>query len=77
MPRDASVQVIVSLGPAPRPVPNVQGRPHAEAVQILEAAGFQIAGTSGSTNTRVFATDPRAGSEQPYGTKVTLYMTLN
>jgi serine/threonine-protein kinase len=73
VPRDTSVQVLVSQGPAPRPVPNVVGRTLAEADQALRNAGF-IPSLVGRTDTRVFATDPSSGSERPFGSTVTVYM---
>ncbi|HEX7095967.1 MAG TPA: PASTA domain-containing protein, partial [Acidimicrobiales bacterium] len=75
VPRDSTVQVIVSRGPAPRPVPDVEGMTYAEAKQILEAAGFTVVAV-GDTDTRVFASSPRAGTVQPKGTRITLFMPL-
>jgi serine/threonine-protein kinase len=37
----ASVVVVLSKGPQPKPVPNVAGQPHDQAFAALTAAGFQ------------------------------------
>lgn len=75
VPRDSQVQVIVSQGPAPRPVPNVLGRSLDEATDILESEGFEVL-VSGNPRTRVFATNPPAGTVRPKGSTVEVYMTI-
>lgn len=75
LPRDSAVRVIVSQGPAPRPIPDVVGDTLADATAKLEAAGFKVEATSGPPGTRVRFTDPPAGRERPYGSGVQLFMS--
>ncbi len=73
LPRGTTVELTVSKGPQPRPVPDVSGRSVPEATQILAGAGFPVAGVEGSPTTRVIATDPVAGSAHVPGTSVRLF----
>ncbi len=73
VPRGTTVELVVSKGPQPRPVPDVAGRSVPEATQILAGAGFPVAGVEGSPTTRVIATDPVAGSAHVPGTSVRLF----
>ncbi|MDG2028078.1 MAG: PASTA domain-containing protein [Acidimicrobiales bacterium] len=69
---DSVVEIIVSSGPAPRPVPNVVGLTVAEATADLEAAGFEVSGVVGNPALPVRLTDPDQGEVHPFGTKVRL-----
>lgn len=73
------VALIISKGPAPRPVPDVLGNPAAQAQSLLEAAGLVVqtsedysegyaAGTAAATN-------PPAGTEVEKGSPVTLVIS--
>jgi serine/threonine-protein kinase len=73
VPRGSTVELTVSKGPQPRPVPDVAGRSVTEATQILAGKGFPVAGVEGSPTTRVIATDPVAGSAHVPGTSVRLF----
>jgi serine/threonine-protein kinase len=70
--RDSTVDVIISKGPEIITVPDVRGKSVAEAVQILEGAGFKIAGVVGNPTKTVLATDPQAGETGRRGTSVTI-----
>jgi serine/threonine-protein kinase len=77
---DGQVQLVVSSGPAPRPVPDVSGKSVAEASNILGQQGFTVAGqTEEASDTvdsgKVIRTDPAAGSTQPKGAAVTLVVS--
>jgi beta-lactam-binding protein with PASTA domain/serine/threonine protein kinase len=78
--RNSTVDLVVSLGPAPVPVPDVAGRPEAEAVRLLEAAGLEPS-VSGSPE---FSRTVPSGSvlrQQPGGVEVqrgtTVTLTLS
>ena len=78
-PRGSEVKLFVSKGPAPREVPDVVGRPIAEASNLLGQAGFAVNQTSEPSNSVdegvVIRTDPPAGSSQPKGTAVTVVVS--
>jgi len=79
LPRGQTVEVVVSLGPAPVDVPNVRNKVVAEAVADLEAAGFEVEverrGGFGAflRPDRVFEQDPGPGAERLPGETVTIY----
>jgi serine/threonine-protein kinase len=67
LPIGAVVVIVLSKGAAPKPVPNVVGQPHDQAVQALTQAGFQPfdepATFDGQTpGGNVIATTPAAGT---------------
>jgi len=72
--RGDSVEVIVSDGPPPVEVPNVIDLPRAEAVAILEAAGFKVKISEGVVTPldRVYETDPDPGTDAPAGSTITV-----
>ena len=73
-PYGSTVQVDVSLGPQPVPIPNLAGRTVAVATKTLEALGFHVGGPYGPPGgTIVAATDPTAGSAALPGSTVNLY----
>jgi beta-lactam-binding protein with PASTA domain/predicted Ser/Thr protein kinase len=78
-PRGSEVRLFVSGGPAPREVPDVVGRPIAEASNLLGQAGFAVNQTSESSNTvpegEVIRTNPPAGSTQEKGTAITVVVS--
>ena len=68
--RGATVNVTVSKG---KPVvPDVKGKSVADAIDILQGAGFTIAGVQGNPLRSVSGTNPPAGTQAPKGTGVTL-----
>jgi len=72
--RGDKVTLVVSKGPELVKVPDVQGKQEADAVKILEDAGFQVkvdrfmGGIFGTVRSQ----NPAAGSEQPKKTTITL-----
>ncbi|MEZ5238852.1 MAG: PASTA domain-containing protein [Microthrixaceae bacterium] len=48
LPRDSTVELVVSAGPEPIPVPDVSGQTGAAAASALEEAGFTVSGIEGS-----------------------------
>ena len=71
--RGGTVELVVSKGPAPIPVPDVKWISGAMAAEQLEAAGFTVAGIEGSPSGMVLATDPVAGELHQRGTEVRLF----
>jgi serine/threonine-protein kinase len=71
-PRDSTVTLVVSTGPALVTVPNVFGRSVRDARRQLEEAGFQVRVLPLEIG-HVVAQSPRAGSERKRGTTVTIY----
>jgi serine/threonine-protein kinase len=70
VPRDTPVRVVVSNGRAV-PVPNVIGRPLAQAITVLQQAGLVIVEASG--NGAVLSTDPAPGTVVRAGTGVRVF----
>ncbi|GAT73516.1 Stk1 family PASTA domain-containing Ser/Thr kinase [Microbacterium hydrocarbonoxydans] len=67
------ITLIVSLGPEPIEVPDVEGQSIREAVRILEEAGFQATTNVPEIVWDLFtatSTNPKAGSTHPRGTEV-------
>lgn len=71
--RDSAVALVVSLGPAPIPVPDVSGQSGSAAAAALETAGFVVSGIEGSPTGVVLATDPPAGEAHQRGTAVRIF----
>jgi serine/threonine-protein kinase len=74
--KGSAVTMFVSTGPQMVEVPNVVGRTQAQAVQTLQAAGFQVFVAQQATNNpaengRVLAQNPERG-QVPRGSGVTL-----
>ncbi|MGK2948391.1 MAG: Stk1 family PASTA domain-containing Ser/Thr kinase [Acidimicrobiales bacterium] len=78
-PRGSEVLLIVSIGPADRPVPDVIGRTIAEASNLLGQAGFTVTQTEEPSNTveegRVIRTDPAPEALAPRGSAVTVVVS--
>jgi eukaryotic-like serine/threonine-protein kinase len=75
--RGSPVQMFVSTGPQNVAVPNVVGQQQNQAIQTLQAAGFQVFVSQQDTNRpdengRVLAQNPPAGQQVPRGSGVTL-----
>lgn len=75
VPRGSRVNVVLSKGPQPIPVPSVNGRPQAEAVALLQQAGFKVKfGVPAFSSVKagnVFKQAPATGSA-PRGSVVTI-----
>jgi beta-lactam-binding protein with PASTA domain len=70
VPADSEVILVVSDGPEPVEVPDVEGMDVLEASAELEDAGLCIGETEGPANTEVLSTDPPAGEVVEAGTCV-------
>lgn len=71
--RGTQVVLEVSQGPPPIAVPDVRFNSGAFAAQLLEGAGFTVAGIEGSPSGMVLATDPPPGELHPPGTAVRIF----
>jgi serine/threonine-protein kinase len=78
-PRDSSVTLLVSDGPAPVPVPDVSKLSFDQASQQLTAAGFSVARADDFSSTvpkdQVIGTDPPAGQSANRGASVTVHVS--
>ena len=78
-PRDSTVQLLVSDGPAPVGVPDESGKSFDEASQALSALGFAVARSDDFHATiasgKVIGTDPVAGQQAPRGSQVTVHVS--
>jgi serine/threonine-protein kinase len=73
-PYGSTVQVDVSLGPQPVPIPNLVNASVAAATKTLQGLGFHVGGPYGPPGgNKVAATDPAAGSAALPGSTVNLY----
>jgi len=73
VPRGTVVEITVSKGPEPRPVPDVTGKSPTEATAILGQSGFPVSGIEGSPANPVIASDPVAGEVHLPGTSIRLF----
>ena len=75
----SNVNLIVSAGPAPIPVPDVVGRDQSDATQQLVAAGFRVSKTTEPSRTvakdRVIRTQPGSGQPQPKDSTITIVVS--
>jgi serine/threonine-protein kinase len=78
-PRDSTVQLLVSDGPAPVAVPDEAGKSFDEASQALTALGFQVVRADDFHATiasgKVIGTDPAPGQEASRGSQVTIHVS--
>ena len=78
-PRDSTLQLLVSDGPAPVPVPDVGGKSFDEASQALTAAGFTVSRADDFDATialgKVIRTDPAANQSASRGGQVTIHVS--
>ena len=77
---DAVARLVVSAGPAPRPVPDVSGRSLPVASYALGAFGFDVVEVRGTSATdlppgAVVGTDPPAGTTSDRGTPVVVVVS--
>jgi serine/threonine-protein kinase len=78
-PRDSTVTLVVSDGPAPVPVPDVSKLSFDAASQRLTAEGFTVARADDYSDTvpkdQVIGTDPAAGQGADRGSQVTVHVS--
>jgi serine/threonine-protein kinase len=78
-PRDSTVTLLVSDGPAPVPVPDVSGKTFDQASQQLTAAGFTVTRTDDFSDTvakdQVIGTDPPANQGASRGAQVAVHVS--
>jgi len=78
-PRDSTLQLLVSDGPAPVPVPDVSGKSFDDASQTLTAAGFAVSRADDFDPTialgKVIGTDPLANQPASRGAQVTIHVS--
>ena len=78
-PKGSAVDLWVSKGHAPVPVPAVVGKPRAKAERVLKAAGFtpvvQFAFSNDIERDTVISVDPAEATKTPYGSPVTLVVS--
>jgi serine/threonine-protein kinase len=79
-PQASAIDVVLSRGPAPVPVPNVVGRTKERAVEVLDALGFvvdvQEEFSKKIERGTVIAQEPAHGSELQPGESVTIVVSL-
>jgi eukaryotic-like serine/threonine-protein kinase len=78
-PYQSEVRLVISDGPAPVPIPNVVGKPRAQATATLEGLGFVVDASEDYSDDvadgRVISQDPAAGDLQP-GQTVSILVSL-
>jgi serine/threonine-protein kinase len=78
-PRDSTVMLLVSDGPAPVPVPDVSNLSYDQASQQLTAAGFTVSRDDQFSDTvgkdQVIGTDPPAGQGANRGSAVVVHVS--
>lgn len=75
LPVDSPITVVVSLGPEPVEIPDVEGQTASEAQTTLESVGLCVSDTQGPPNNPVITTDPPAGTVVEFGTCVIVITT--
>lgn len=73
VPVDSVVEILVSLGPEPVPVPDVEGLGITEAQRIIEEAGLVVIEIEGPPAQPVLTTDPPAGTEVFRGDRIVIF----
>ncbi len=71
--RGTVVEVTVSKGPEPVPIPNVVGQSVPAATAALQAAGFVVTEVQGSPLNEVLQTDPPVGEPHQPGTGIRIF----
>jgi serine/threonine-protein kinase len=78
-PRDSTLTLLVSDGPAPVPVPDVTGKTFDDASQALTAAGFTVSRVDDFNATvdsgKVISTDPAAIQDANRSSQVTVHVS--
>jgi len=77
--KNASVAIMVSLGPTPVDVPDVRNKKVDSAQDVLTQKGFQVEVVNQTNETvppdTVFDQDPKPGGQAPKGSKVTVIVS--
>jgi serine/threonine-protein kinase len=77
--KGSRVSIVISAGPAKRPIVNVEGLPAAQALARLRSAAFKPTTRAQSSSTvaagHVINTDPAAGTEADVGSPVTVFVS--
>jgi serine/threonine-protein kinase len=80
VPAASTVELIVSRGHAPVKIPKIAGLTEEQATERLQAAGFSVTTEEDFSNTvdrgSAIAVSPRAGTEAPYASTVTVRISL-
>jgi len=80
VPAGSTVELILSKGHAPVPVPKVAGATESRATETLQAAGFSVTTETTFSNRvergSVLGVSPKAGTVAPYASRVTLTISL-
>jgi beta-lactam-binding protein with PASTA domain/tRNA A-37 threonylcarbamoyl transferase component Bud32 len=78
-PKGSTVNVVVSKGPAPRPVPDVTGQTKSQAMTRLTNAGFTVVTQHDFSESvvrgRVISVSPDPGVTQAFGSPVTIVVS--
>ena len=78
-PKGSAVDLVVSSGPAPRPIPDLSGVPEADARAELEKLQLVVVRTEGFSDTveagKVISTNPPKGGTAPRGGNVTMVVS--
>jgi serine/threonine-protein kinase len=78
-PKGSPVDLVVSSGPAPRPIPDVTGMAEADARTRLEGLGLVVGRTEGFSDTieagKVISTNPPKGDTAPRGGNVSMVVS--
>lgn len=73
VPRDSTVNLVISKGPQLIAIPSVSNKSVAAATAALQAAGFQVNNVYGPPGGTVFDTNPAAGTKVKKNSSVALY----
>jgi eukaryotic-like serine/threonine-protein kinase len=80
LPKGSPVNLVVSKGPRPVPIPDVRGRSEVKAVAVLAAHGFEVVieetFSAKVDRGRIIGTDPAAGTETQPGETIVLLISL-
>ena len=79
-PQGSAIDVVVSKGPPPTPIPDVAGKKQRPATMALEHAGFTVTVRIGFSNSvpkgTAIGTEPPVGHQAPYGSAITLIVSV-
>ena len=79
-PQGSAIDVVVSKGPPPTPIPDVAGKKQRPATKALEHAGFTVSLRIGFSNSvpkgTAIGTEPPVGRQAPYGSAITLIVSV-
>src|SRR5439155_7597416 len=79
-PQGSAIDVVVSKGLPPTPIPDVAGEKQRPATKALEHAGFTVTLRIGFSNSvpkgTAIGTEPPIGRQAPYGSAITLIVSV-